>query len=483
MAKRIISLVLFQLMIFAALSGVFSANALYENTYTNTGKGQSDIVEIAKTQIGYVEGCEQYTGYTKYGAWYNTNYAHDNAFITAPWCAMFVSWCSGQAGTLSVTGSYAYCPYWVQHFKDIGKWQSRSSGYIPVSGDIIFFSDDGVESGVSSHVGIVYESNRSTVYTIEGNTADSCAYRSYSITDTYIIGYGTPAYNGRVQTEVPEIPTPVVGERVYITGYNQQMTYGAAIIFDKNFNGTNTATYSELGIAWSSYLVLAPTTTVGEYSITQKGEHLQTGSLTIPENGLIFASHCDDRDTSSQAYINSSRNKGATNGFSVGDILFISGVNFTSGAVGATAILQNTEYVEDGLALIANSNYTIDRDKGFLLGVEAGVSLDAVKAQFTNNGVSFDKTAIGTGCKVTISDGNGGIADSLTIVVLGDLSGDGKVNALDYLSVKRAFLGTMTLTDAQLCAGCLSGGTRITATDYLKIKRHFLGTFNIYANS
>ena len=79
-----------------------------------------------------------------------------------------------------------------------------------------------------------------------------------------------------------------------------------------------------------------------------------------------------------------------------------------------------------------------------------------------------------------IPDGNGGFADSLIIIVLGDLTGDGRVSALDYLNVKRAFIGNFELSDAQLCAGCLSGKNSVTANDYFKIKRHFLGTYDIF---
>lgn len=59
-------------------------------------------------------------------------------------------------------------------------------------GDIIFF--DWEQDGTSDHVGIVEKVENNIVYTIEGNTDDSCARRSYDINSESIVGYGTPMY-------------------------------------------------------------------------------------------------------------------------------------------------------------------------------------------------------------------------------------------------------------------------------------------------
>ncbi len=48
--------------------------------------------------------------------------------------------------------------------------------------------------GGADHVGIVESRDGSTVHTIEGNTSDSCARRSYRVVSSSILGYGTPLY-------------------------------------------------------------------------------------------------------------------------------------------------------------------------------------------------------------------------------------------------------------------------------------------------
>lgn len=55
------------------------------------------------------------------------------------------------------------------------------------------FFDWGGDGG-ADHVGIVESCDGSTVHTIEGNTSDSCARRSYRVGSASILGYGTPLY-------------------------------------------------------------------------------------------------------------------------------------------------------------------------------------------------------------------------------------------------------------------------------------------------
>lgn len=143
---------------------------------------------------------------------------------------------------------------------------------------------------------------------------------------------------------------------------------------------------------------------------------------------------------------------------------------------------------EGGIIPVEGSDYV----KGdYLTGVEDATSLTTFLSNFelSENLVVLDKDGneittgtalIGTGSTVQYLSGST-VVDEITVVVLGDISGDGKIDAKDYLFAKRAFLKTITLSATQLKAGCLSGSALPTATDYLKIKRHVLGTYNIFA--
>ncbi|MBQ3154880.1 MAG: hypothetical protein IJB88_06560 [Clostridia bacterium] len=61
----------------------------------------------------------------------------------------------------------------------------------------------------------------------------------------------------------------------------------------------------------------------------------------------------------------------------------------------------------------------------------------------------------------------------------GDLNADGVADAQDYMMLKRAILGTYTLTPAQKNASDFNGDSETTALDYMMLKRCILGTYSI----
>ena len=140
------------------------------------------IVEVARSQIGNVGG-------EPYWSWYGFTERVD-------WCACFVSWCANQCGYIEagVIPKFSGCEWGVYWFRQHDQWASRS--ITPTPGMIIFFDwedeEGGGLDGGADHVGIVERVENGRVYTIEGNTADSCRERSYSLGHYEILGYGIP---------------------------------------------------------------------------------------------------------------------------------------------------------------------------------------------------------------------------------------------------------------------------------------------------
>jgi len=138
----------------------------------------SRLVETALSQEGYEEGPNNDS---KYGDWYGLS--------NAEWCAMFVSWCANQSGiTTTIIPKYASCSLGREWFEQAGRFEYKGQ-YQPKKGDVIFFLSNG-----ASHTGIVTGSDSTTVYTIEGNTANCVAQRSYPLNYASITGYGNPNY-------------------------------------------------------------------------------------------------------------------------------------------------------------------------------------------------------------------------------------------------------------------------------------------------
>ena len=149
------------------------------------GTGDGEIVTVALSQIGNVGGAP-------YWSWYGFN-------SRVEWCACFVSWCANECGYIDagVIPKFAGCVWGVEWFRDRGLWQDNS--YEPRPGDIIFFDWDnkgssGPQDGESDHVGIVEKVENGTVYTVEGNSGDSCRENHYAIGYYEILGYGMPQY-------------------------------------------------------------------------------------------------------------------------------------------------------------------------------------------------------------------------------------------------------------------------------------------------
>lgn len=91
-----------------------------------------------------------------------------------------------------------------------------------------------------------------------------------------------------------------------------------------------------------------------------------------------------------------------------------------------------------------------------------------------------DKNAyVGTGCRVSLMNGDNAV-DSADVVVLGDISGDGRLTSVDYLRLRAYFGGDYELSGAYLAAAHIAGRDTITSVDYLRLRAHFSGDYNIY---
>ena len=91
-----------------------------------------------------------------------------------------------------------------------------------------------------------------------------------------------------------------------------------------------------------------------------------------------------------------------------------------------------------------------------------------------------DKNAyVGTGCRVSLMNGDKAV-DSADVVVLGDISGDGRLTSVDYLRLRAYFGGDYELSGAYLAAAHIAGRDTVTSVDYLRLRAHFSGDYNIY---
>lgn len=138
-----------------------------------------DAVAVARTQVGQAEfppGSNESPRIAEYRG------AVQGA-VVGPWCADFASWCAAQAGIpLGENG---------EGFQSVGalwEWAEGSGRAIPADegspapGDLIVWGSD--------HVGLIEAVDPDgTIHTIEGNSSDEVAQRSYGPGESGATGY------------------------------------------------------------------------------------------------------------------------------------------------------------------------------------------------------------------------------------------------------------------------------------------------------
>lgn len=168
------------------------------------------LIAWANAQVGYREGVNNWNKYadnadlrTLYG-WKPQN---------EPWCDTFVDTGFIECFGLELASKLTYQP--------IGKGSAAcrySAGFYsaheaffqtPQVGDQVFFYYD---NGIN-HTGVVTQVGMGAITTVEGNSSDMVARRTYAINSTHIAGYGRPDWSVVIsETEKTTLPETAAAE-------------------------------------------------------------------------------------------------------------------------------------------------------------------------------------------------------------------------------------------------------------------------------
>ena len=232
---RILSALLCSLMLFSGFAIYTSAEAFtyrkgannvsdsykgsrYYNNLTQielTGDGVTDLLAVAISQLGYIEGKNQdgfYGSQEGGGSGNYTEFCYNMGSVGGyayAWCAAFVSWsllqsrctdqntqgawCRNHSGDKNYIWREVGCYKWYNQLVKVGYGHADDGKYTPKSGDLIFFDS-------SEHIGIVRYAKDGRVYTIEGNTkggegvaseGGGVYCKNYKINSSDIRGYGS----------------------------------------------------------------------------------------------------------------------------------------------------------------------------------------------------------------------------------------------------------------------------------------------------
>ena len=109
--------------------------------------------------------------------------------------------------------------------------------------------------------------------------------------------------------------------------------------------------------------------------------------------------------------------------------------------------------------------------------LKARINLDGLAVEFKdiNNKSLTEEDLIGTGTTVTLLREDGTEFEVLTVVIYGDVSGDGYIFANDYVLIKNYIMGEGELSNVCKIAADVSRDTFVYANDYVLIKNYIMG--------
>ena len=136
------------------------------------------------------------------------------------------------------------------------------------------------------------------------------------------------------------------------------------------------------------------------------------------------------------------------------------------------------------------TDMSLNLKEGFITGIQIGTTLKKMTESIQRSNENYSvviigadgselnsESLIGTGCILKVTDASG--TSTYTIIIRGDINGDGKVNLQDLLLVKKNILGMTALEGNRLKAALISGDTEVSLKTYLSIKKYILGMQDI----
>ena len=137
----------------------------------------------------------------------------------------------------------------------------------------------------------------------------------------------------------------------------------------------------------------------------------------------------------------------------------------------------------------AMNNSGFKYNNNYVFGINMGTNVSQIIGNITSynnsinvvvtnsNGVTKTNASFVTGDKVKVTGSDG--TKTYTVVIYGDVSGDGKITPADYLQVKNYIMNSYSLSGAYFEAADVNRDGKITPADYLQIKDNIMGKYKI----
>ncbi len=277
---------------------------------------------------------------------------------------------------------------------------------------------------------------------------------------------------------------PLLAGNVYINGINAKIDSGDCHVFTPSFG---TITVDKANHAWTANIVAKWDSTQNGYVVKSKtfGVGNTTPSVTLASDEIfIAANNWETGVTDGSAVKGSAANTNTLNGVQIGDLITLDGVNVSGGKISVAAYAK----LKSNATAPEVHTHTPGEEtcEGGQICLSCGVVLKTAEGhdkghwELEENIQHLKCTKCSEVLKTeTISiQGVGVQKPEPTDGVVGDINGNGKIDARDYLLLKRAYFGTYDLECDDAIAD-VNGNGKLDARDYLLLKRAYFGTYTI----
>lgn len=153
----------------------------------------------------------------------------------------------------------------------------------------------------------------------------------------------------------------------------------------------------------------------------------------------------------------------------------------------------NVINISDSDFITFDETLKVNEDNGYVSKIEPNTKTSSIfdkieynKDKFDvvikniNGKVISDDDLIGTGTTISlVSKDSREKIQTFTVIIYGDVNGDGKIYATDYVKIKNHIMDVEKIKGACLEAADVNHDGKIYATDYVKIKNYIMGTGDI----
>ena len=324
------------------------------------------------------------------------------------------------------------------------KWIGQN--YINIGQNTIYFKKWDVVANVNSASGNnfdhQYQTNIQAPMT-EGNSV----YKSYNdskILDSSFVFY-IPVYNNMPSaTSLPATGNP--------NNYLKSLSINGSSVGEFDGGVTNYNYYVKAGVN---------SVTISASSVNSSASISGTGYVSLTSDNTTHNIVVKAANGATRTYtINIIREKSNTDSGNTS-----SGNVSVQSVLNSSGIKNNNSYLM-GFSIGSNVKDIINR-----IGSSASVTIKYTSGAVATNDI------IKTGYSVTIKTKDE--EKTLKTVVYGDVNGDGKITAVDYVAIKNHIMKRNNLDNVYKEAADVDKNGSITAVDYVRVKNNIMGSFTI----